>query len=377
MGDDMLSSFNSAISAAASVINGAASVLGSTFDIDETKELHEWSHEKSQEWMREDPAISLQGLKNAGLSPVSATGNYIAGGSSGTGYPHAPAVDKAQRMALFNESIMAADQLKTTQAQRELLNAQATKENAEAALFGSQTQGQLLSNQDYKSALDMFGGVLTTQSYNNFVNGKITENSIPVEKLSNDFRSAVLQGQINDPEIIKAIQSTPIQQQNEIISLVAKNYQECNLMAAKIITEGSVQDLNKALGTHYRSMAEYYDEQTDFNVINRPFEIDLTKKQIRQIYLANQLATQNNPHSLESAISDLNTAPWKRSFYRGAYNYLLNGVFSVLGSGVQAGATVHAGNRIADAKNQPTSGFGALRNSAPPSVNGRRFRWFK
>lgn len=233
MGDDMLSSFNSAISAAASVINGAASVLGSTFDIDETKELHEWSHEKSQEWMREDPAISLQGLKNAGLSPVSATGNYIAGGSSSAGYPHAPVADKAQRAANFNESLILADQLKTNRVQRDLLNAQVNKENAEASLINSQTHGQDLQNLDYDNVMKNFGGFLNSQAYNNFINAEISSDSRFVRQLRNRLDSAIINGQLGDDDAMSAFVRLPINQQNLIISEISKNFQDALLSMAK------------------------------------------------------------------------------------------------------------------------------------------------
>ena len=248
MGDDMLSDFNSAISAAASVINGAASVLGSTFDINDTKELHEWSHEKSQEWMREDPAISLQGLKNAGLSPVSATGNYFTAGASGSGgYPHAPVADKAQRTANFNEAVMFADQLKTNRVQRDLLNAQVNKETAEASLINSQARGQDLQNLDYDNVMKNFGGFLNSQAYNNFIHAEITSDSRFVNQLRNRLDSAIIQGQFGDPDVLSAFVRLPLNQQKLVISEISKNFQDALLSMAKQKTEGTVQSLNRAL----------------------------------------------------------------------------------------------------------------------------------
>lgn len=337
---DFLNDFSSIINMASQAISSSAGILGSTFSKSGTKELYDWSHERHQNWMLSDPTFAKQGYINAGYSPASMFGSGNLGGSSFV-QPNQYHTDVNQGVGNFLSAMMNLDQLKTNKAERNLINAQTDKELSESALIQSQTEGQNINNQDYNNALTLFGGRLTSETYNNFINSTISANSIEVQKLSNDFRSSVLRGQINDPDIVSAVQNIPIYEQQKMFAEISKYFQDCLLSAEQISTERSKQSLNYSNSSYLKAQQDFLSGvQTDLT----RSQIGFTDAQKDNILTATEAMKNTNPYDLSHAISDLNTSPLKKSFWRGAYNYILNGAFSVLGSGVQASASVHNTN---------------------------------
>lgn len=341
--------FSNIMSMAAQAINGAAGVVGSTFGLGDTKELYDWTHERNQNWMLQDPSKALAGLQNAGLSPVAQHGPMNFGGSSGAGNPLSPIADSPQRQANFAQAIMNMDQLKTNQATRDLLNAQAEKEMSQAHLFESQKQGQDISNTDYQGAMNT-GGILGNQSIGQFLSNDYTVDSNATQKLYNRLNRMVVLGQINDPVVVQALTSLPEKEVKEIITRTA-NY------AQDILVGKSQVKLNGALGFQATNLGRLYNAQWKGQMYTNNH---ILPNQRNSLILGNR-PFGRNPYSLEGAITDFNEF-WKQDsflkglgmFGRGLGNYILNAIPSLMGPGVQWSNTNRMSNtmlNIANMKN--------------------------
>ena len=202
------------------------------------KDLMKYQNDLNRQYLMDSPSMTVEGLRKAGLSPLSAQGSFTQAGNSSIANVGTPTGEVPK----FNLDPMSLSQLEVNQSQKDVNDALAKVYDADAA--GKEIDNQTKADKNVAEIKAIYSGI-------NLNDSQISEIQSNIDKINQDIIESASRVSLNQ-EQVNYLQTKGFNETWDMLIKNEKLQHEINLMVAQTnMSNAQAMDLVKKVASGY------------------------------------------------------------------------------------------------------------------------------